>query len=81
MEQARAAEAEDHLGAPFAATAKERWIIGTPEEAASKLRAFAATHGVDEVMVSPVAGSTDDEPMDAATGRIQTLELLAAALA
>ncbi len=81
VEQARAAEAEDGLGAPFAGTARSRWIIGTPDEAAAELRAFAARHGVDEVMVSPVAGSFDDEPMDAAAGRIQTLELLQGALA
>ena len=81
VEQARAAEAEDGLGAPFAGTARSRWIIGTPDEAAAELRAFAARHDVDEVMVSPVAGSFEDEPMDAAAGRAQTLELLHGALA
>ena len=43
-----------------------------------QVAAFAAQHGVDEVMISPVAGAFDGEPMDAATGRVQTLELLAA---
>ena len=33
---------------------------------------------VDEVMISPIAGSYENEPMDAAPGRLQTLELLAA---
>ena len=39
--------------------------------------AFAQAHGVDEVMISPVAGAYDAEPMDTADGRAQTLELLA----
>ena len=39
---------------------------------------FAARYGVDEVMISPVAGAFDGEPMDAALARVQTLELLAA---
>jgi len=81
VEQASRAEAVDGLGAPMVAAARERWFIGTPDEAASAVRAFAERHGVDEVMVSPVAGSFDAEPADAATGRIQTLELLAGALA
>ena len=42
--------------------------------------AAAATHGVDEVMISPIAGSYESEPMDAAPGRVRTLELLAAEL-
>lgn len=57
-----------------------RWIIGTPDDAAAQLRAFAATHEVDEIMVSAVAGSYASEPLDAPAGRVQTLELLAAAL-
>jgi len=35
---------------------------------------------VDEIMISPVAGSYDAEPMDASPGRAQTLELVASAL-
>ena len=45
---------------------------------AAQVADFASTYGVDEVMISPVAGSFDGEPMDAAPGRLQTLELLAA---
>ncbi|MCX6501984.1 MAG: LLM class flavin-dependent oxidoreductase [Microbacterium sp.] len=80
VEQARDAEAVDALGAPFADWARTRWIVGTPDEAAAELRAFAERHGVDEVMLSPVAGSYDDEPMDSAVGRAQTLELIHGAL-
>ena len=42
--------------------------------------AFADRYGVDEVMLSPVAGAYDAEPNDVPTGRAQTLELIAAAL-
>ncbi|QEW00941.1 LLM class flavin-dependent oxidoreductase [Microbacterium caowuchunii] len=80
VEQAREAESVDSLGAPFADWARSSWFIGTPADAASSLRDFAATHQVDEVMISPVAGSYADEPMDSANGRAQTLELLATAL-
>ncbi|MFT4307500.1 MAG: LLM class flavin-dependent oxidoreductase [Microbacterium sp.] len=80
VEQARDAEAADRLGEPFAERARERWFLGTPEEAASALRDFAREHGVDEVMVSPVGAAFEAEPVDVAVGRAQTLELLAAAL-
>ena len=48
------------------------------DETRAAVTAFAAAHGVDEVMISPVAAAYDAEPMDAATGRARTLELLAA---
>ncbi len=59
---------------------RQKWFVGTGDEVGAALREFAATWGVDEVMISPIAGSYDGEPMDAAPGRTQTLELLAAAL-
>lgn len=68
------------LGETFMASARATWFVGTAETVASELRAFAARHGVDEVMISPIAGSYESEPMDAAAGRLQTLELLAAEL-
>lgn len=80
VEQARDAEADDGLGGPLAAWARERWFVGAPAETARALRDFATTHGVDEIMVAPVAGAYGSEPMDASPGRAQTLELLAAAL-
>ncbi|HWI31404.1 MAG TPA: MsnO8 family LLM class oxidoreductase [Microbacterium sp.] len=58
--------------------ARARWLIGTGDDVKAQVAAFAARHGVDEVMISPVAGSFDGEAMDAAPGRLQTLELLAA---
>jgi luciferase family oxidoreductase group 1 len=60
--------------------ARERWFVGTGESVAAEVRAFAETYGVDEVMLSPVAGAYDAEPQDSAAGRAQTLELIAAAL-
>lgn len=60
--------------------ARSRWFVGTGESVAAEVRAFAERHGVDEVMLSPVAGAYDAEPKDAPTGRAQTLELIAAAL-
>ncbi|MFT4210882.1 MAG: LLM class flavin-dependent oxidoreductase [Microbacterium sp.] len=80
VEQAQHAEAADRLGEPFAGWARERWFLGPPDETASALRAFAQEHGVDEVMISPVGGAFETEPMETATGRAQTLELLAETL-
>jgi alkanesulfonate monooxygenase SsuD/methylene tetrahydromethanopterin reductase-like flavin-dependent oxidoreductase (luciferase family) len=68
------------LGESFMASARAKWFVGTAEAVASDLRSFAARHGVDEVMISPIAGSYENEPQDAAPGRLQTLELLAAEL-
>lgn len=81
VEQSIAGAADfDGLGDSFMASARANWFVGTPEAVAGELRAFAAQHGVDEVMISPIAGSYDEEPMDASPGRAQTLELLAAEL-
>ena len=66
------------LGETFMTSARAKWFVGTPGAVASDLRSFATRHDVDEVMISPIAGSYEDEPMDAAPGRVQTLELLAA---
>lgn len=80
VEQAAAAEASDHLGAPLHAWAHERWLIGTPESVRERLADFASQWDVDEVMISPSAAARDNEPMDAAPGRTYTLEALAPAL-
>ena len=62
------------------AGSRAKWFVGTGESVAAELTAFAARHGVDEVMISPIAGAYDGETTDAAPGRAQTLELLAAAM-
>ncbi|WP_392543416.1 LLM class flavin-dependent oxidoreductase [Oryzobacter telluris] len=58
-----------------------RWVVGTPEEASTQLRSLAAEFGVDEVMVSPVAGAVRGTAVDRSPAREQTLELLAEAFA
>ena len=79
VEQALAgAEDFDGLAQSIMASARANWFVGTGPSVIAELTAFAARHGVDEVMISPISGSYDGEPMDAATGRAQTLELLAA---
>ncbi len=59
----------------------DRWVVGTPESAGAQVRELAATFGVDEVMVHPVAGALRGTPADRSPGREETLRLLAAALA
>lgn len=78
VEQAAASEAEDRLAGPLLDALRRRWFVGTGDDARGAIAAFADRHGVDEVMISPVSGAYDGEAMNAATGRIQTLELLAA---
>jgi len=77
VEQATEAEASDRLAAPVIERMSERWFIGTGPDVRAKLEAFAQQHGVDEVMISPVAGSYDAEAPDATPGRTGTVELLA----
>lgn len=60
---------------------RARWVIDAPDAAARRLEAFAAEHGVDEVMVHPVAGAYAGTAPDRAPGREETLRLLARALA
>ncbi|WP_243076439.1 LLM class flavin-dependent oxidoreductase [Microbacterium sp. SS28] len=80
VEQARAAASDfDSLGEQIMAGSRAKWFVGTGASVQAEIAAFAARYGVDEVMVSPVSGAYDHEPMDAAPGRAQTLELLAAA--
>lgn len=79
VEQAQTGAADvDAMAASIMESSRAGWFVGTGASVTGELRDFAARHGVDEIMISPVAGSYDDEPMDAASGRIQTLELLAA---
>lgn len=80
VEEAEAAEKVDGLATPLRSWADERWFVGTPDAVVERLRAFAARWGVDEIMIAPVTAARDDEPMDAAPGRLATLELLAAAI-
>jgi len=80
VEEARAAMATegDAVAESIMQSARQRWLVGTGPDVRSQVAEFAAAHGVDEVMISPVAGSFDGEAMDVSPGRLQTLELLAA---
>ncbi|WP_438853818.1 LLM class flavin-dependent oxidoreductase [Agromyces sp. M3QZ16-3] len=76
VEEAQAAprdsDAEDVI-----ARMRTRWVIGEADAAASAVRTLAERHGIDEVMLTPIAGARADEPADASPGRVRTLELLA----
>lgn len=55
----------------------QRWVIGTPERARARIEELAATYGVDEVMVHPVAGAYVGTEPGASPAREETLRLLA----
>ncbi|WP_139982927.1 LLM class flavin-dependent oxidoreductase [Nocardioides litoris] len=56
----------------------ERWVVGDPAGARARVEELAASYGVDEVMLHPVAGAhVGTEPGTAPT-REETLRLLAA---
>jgi len=79
VEDAEAVElAPEH--AQLGAAMRSRWVVGTPERAAAQVRQLAATYGVDEVMVHPVAGATADSDPERSVSRERTLELLGAEL-
>ncbi|OZB83982.1 LLM class flavin-dependent oxidoreductase [Microbacterium sp. 13-71-7] len=78
VEQARAALAAspDAQEEQIHAAALANWFVGDGATVRAELAAFAEKHGVDEIMVSPVAGSFSAEDPDRTPGRTQTLELL-----
>jgi luciferase family oxidoreductase group 1 len=57
----------------------ERWVIGAPERSRARIEELAATYGVDEVMVHPVAGAYAGTEAATSPAREETLRLLAAA--
>lgn len=59
---------------------RARWVVGTPDSALAEITRLAEQYGVDEVMLSPVAGSSDQDPVNRVPAREATLELLAGAL-
>jgi len=66
--------------AALAAQMSERWVVGTPETAARQLEELAEHFGVDEVMVHPVAGASNSDPIDRNPAREESLDLLASAV-
>ncbi|WP_243058869.1 LLM class flavin-dependent oxidoreductase [Nocardioides sp. SR21] len=55
----------------------QRWVIGSPEQARSRIADLAASYGVDEVMVHPVAGAYTGTEPGRSPAREETLRLLA----
>ncbi len=81
----RLVEDAERIGIPddqerLAAAMLKRWVVGDPQQAAAQVRDLAATYGVDEVMVHPVAGAAKGAARDAAPAREETLRLLEQAL-
>lgn len=55
-----------------------RWVIGTAREGRDRVAELAATYGVDEVMVNPVAGASLAADPATSPARVETLRLLTA---
>jgi luciferase family oxidoreductase group 1 len=58
------------------AAMRRRWVVGDPASARVQVAELAATYGVDEVMVHPVAGAYEAESPDRGHGRERSLTLL-----
>ena len=56
---------------------RTRWVIGSAEEARAEVAELAATYGVDEVMVHPVAAAHEGTAAGVSPAREETLRLLA----
>lgn len=54
----------------------QRWVIGSPTTARARIEELAATYGVDEVMVHPVAGAWTGTDASRSPAREETLRLL-----
>ncbi|RXZ40938.1 LLM class flavin-dependent oxidoreductase, partial [Agromyces binzhouensis] len=65
VEEAQAAP-RDSDSDDVIARMRTRWVIGEADAAASAVRTLAERHGIDEVMVAPIAGAHAAEPADAA---------------
>jgi luciferase family oxidoreductase group 1 len=62
---------------PLLEAMRSRWVIGDASSARAQLAELAATYGVDEVMVHPVAAAHVGTDPDRAPAREETLRLLA----
>jgi luciferase family oxidoreductase group 1 len=56
---------------------RELWVVGDPATARAEIDELAASYGVDEVMVHPVAGAFTGTEPDRSPAREGTLRLLA----
>jgi luciferase family oxidoreductase group 1 len=64
---------------PLLEAMRSRWVVGDPAGARAQLEELAATYGVDEVMVHPVAAGHVGTDPDRSPAREETLRLLAQA--
>jgi luciferase family oxidoreductase group 1 len=62
---------------PLVEAMRSRWVVGDPSSARAELERLAATHGVDEVMVHPVAAASVGTEPTLSPAREETLTLLA----
>ncbi|GAB4002653.1 LLM class flavin-dependent oxidoreductase [Nocardioides ultimimeridianus] len=67
----------DHARQGLVDAMSRRWVIGDPAGARQEIESLAATYGVDEVMVNPVAGALAGADPRSAVRREDTLRLLA----
>jgi alkanesulfonate monooxygenase SsuD/methylene tetrahydromethanopterin reductase-like flavin-dependent oxidoreductase (luciferase family) len=75
VEDAEAVEVpEQHRG--LLEAMRSRWVIGDGAGVRDQVAGLAATYGVDEVMVHPVAGAYAGGDPRTGPGREQTLRLL-----
>jgi len=65
----------------LAASMLDRWLVGTPDSVADRLRDLAETYAVDEVMLHPVAGAYAGSDPRRSPARERTLTLLTEAMA
>lgn len=79
VEAARRALAAEATGSDqrLADAVRANWFVGDPGTVRAQLAEFAGRYGVDEIMISPVAGEYEAASPDQAPGRVRTLELLA----
>jgi luciferase family oxidoreductase group 1 len=75
VEEAEAAEMTADQRA-FGDAMAGRWIVGSPDQARTRIEELAAEHGVDEVMVHPVAGAAAGTDVRTSPAREETLRLL-----
>ena len=76
VEEAEAVEMTPEQRA-FGEAMSQRWVVGSAEQAREQLDELAATYGVDEVMVHPVAGAAAGTDVRTSPAREETLRLLA----
>jgi len=62
---------------PLIEAMRPRWVVGDPDSARAQIEGLAATYGVDEVMVHPVAAAHEGTDPARSPARELTLRLLA----